>query len=269
MTNEQILWTVLSSILSGLLGVFISTYYYRRHEDRKYKLSTLQKFVGNRFNLKSEAFTQSLNEIVIVFGDCKNVKLALSKFHESLGNGKEQDALVTLFKSMCEELDVSISEFNDSFFLKPFNTVTKAEHSLERCHEIFKSLMATRASVISPEHVRALNMITIEFPKESYPAVLEAWKVYFDHLNSYPENKIELQAEWQKDIGVRLCQLLKHMGDALGYNFDVVDINKGIYAPKAHAVVELEQQQFRKGVIDFLHGESSVKMEITNMPPSN
>lgn len=129
--------------------------------------------------------------------------------------------------------------------------------------------MATRASVTSPEHVRALNMISIEFPKESYPFVLEAWKVYFDHLNSYPENNAESQPEWKKDMGVYLCQLLKYMGDALGYNFDVVDINKGIYAPKAHAIVELELQQFRKGVIDFLHGDSTVKMEITNMPPSN
>lgn len=59
------------------------------------------------------------------------------------------------------------------------------------------------------------------------------------------------------------------MGDALGYDFDVVDINKGIYAPLAHANVELEQQQFRQGVIDFLQGESAVKMEITNMPQSN
>jgi hypothetical protein len=269
MTNEQILWTVLSSIFSGLLGVFISTYYYRRHEDRKYKLSTLQSFVGNRFNLKSERFSQSLNEIVIVFGDCKDVKIALSKFHDSLGSGKEQDALISLFKAMCQEVNVSISEFNDSFFLNPFNTVTKADQNLDRCHEIFKSLMATRAAILSPEHVRALNMISIEFPKEDYQAVSDAWKIYFDHLNSFPNDSSELQANWRKDTGTHLCQLLKVMGDALGYDFDVVDINKGIYAPLAHANVELEQQQFRQGVIDFLQGESVVKMEITNMPESN
>jgi len=269
MTNEQILWTVLSSLLSGLLGVFISTFYYRRHENRKSKLATLQRFVGNRFDLKSENFSRSLNEIVIVFGDSTKVKSSLSKFHDSLGSGKENDVLVSLFKSMCEEVNVSITEFNDSFFLNPFNTVTKAEKNLERCHEIFKTLMATRAAIISPEHVRALNMISIEFPKENYPNVLNTWKVYFDHLNSYPTDKVELQAAWQKDIGTHLCKLLKSMGDALGYDFDIVDINKGIYAPQAHAIVELEQRQFRKGVINFLQGDSAIKMELTNLPTND
>ena len=129
--------------------------------------------------------------------------------------------------------------------------------------------MATRAANLSPEHVRALNMISIEFPKESYPTVLDAWKVYFDHLNSFPTDKPELQINWRKDTGTHLCQLLKQMGDALGYDFDVVDINKGIYSPLAYANVELEQQQFRQGVIDFLQGDSAVKMEITNMPQSD
>ena len=55
----------------------------------------------------------------------------------------------------------------------------------ERKKWIFKTLMATRGTPVSPTHVQALNMIELEFsikdPQEK--AVLEAWRVYLDHLS--------------------------------------------------------------------------------------
>lgn len=58
---------------------------------------------------------------------------------------------------------------------------------------LFQALMATRAARLSMEHVRALNMIDIEFYETSKflwfsrqssqdKAVREAWKTYHDHL---------------------------------------------------------------------------------------
>ena len=50
---------------------------------------------------------------------------------------------------------------------------------------IFRTLMATRARRLSPEHVQALNMIDLEFyPKTpSDRAVIAAWKEYRGHLS--------------------------------------------------------------------------------------
>ena len=48
---------------------------------------------------------------------------------------------------------------------------------------IFQALMATRAARVAPTHVQALNMITLVFTKKREQAVLEAWKVYHDHLH--------------------------------------------------------------------------------------
>ena len=59
---------------------------------------------------------------------------------------------------------------------------------------VFTQLMATRAARVSPEHVRAINLIDITFFGErtlfgirkrskTEQSVLDAWKEYHDHLN--------------------------------------------------------------------------------------
>ena len=50
----------------------------------------------------------------------------------------------------------------------------------ERQLWIFKTLMATRASSLSPHHVEALNRIDLEFKAQTKKDkdVIEAWKVY-------------------------------------------------------------------------------------------
>ncbi|HCE3037167.1 TPA: hypothetical protein NG287_004516 [Vibrio parahaemolyticus] len=267
MTTEQIVWTIVSSLLSGLLGVIVSTVYYRRHEARKVKFTTFRSLMANRFDLNSEGFTKAINEIAIVFNDSKPVCKALTEYHLSLGTTQADDAFLKLFKSIARDLNLSMSDFNDSFLFKPFNAVTKASENKLRCHEIFKTLMATRAATVSPEHVKALNMITIEFPEVFFPDVIKLWKVYFDHLHNYPENGTELQQIWTEKSTEHLGNLLKAMGDGLGYSFDIVDIKKGIYAPKAHELLELEQKLFRQGVVQLLYGERSLKTEVVRTSP--
>ncbi len=117
--------TIIASLLSGLIGVIVSSYFYRRYENRKQKLDTLRRLVGNRFaiaegqgsntELSREDFFAALNEVIVMFHDSVPVLDALNKYHES----KSEDYLLRLFKAICKDLDVSY-EFNDSFFTKPF-----------------------------------------------------------------------------------------------------------------------------------------------------
>ncbi len=58
---------ILSSLLSGIIGVVISTIYYRRHEARKIKLDTLTRVIANRYDLKGDEFSRALNEIFVIF----------------------------------------------------------------------------------------------------------------------------------------------------------------------------------------------------------
>ena len=136
----------------------------------------------------------------------------------------------------------------------------------ERKLRVFKTLMATRAATISPDHVQALNMIDLEFNGKKYKKVTDAWKTYLDHLGSYPKDDERLQAIWADKRVDLLARLLSEMGASLGYSFDDVHIKKGIYAPEAHAQTEDELLLIRRGLIRLLYGDAELKMDVTSLP---
>lgn len=130
---------------------------------------------------------------------------------------------------------------------------------------VFKTLMATRGRTLSPEHVQALNMIELEFQKSSEKPILLAWKEYHDHLNSYPregENQKERSALWTQRTDELLANLLIKMGKAFSYEFDTVQIRKGVYSPQGHATAEFELQLLRRFVIEWLAGDRKVSVSI-------
>ncbi len=85
------------------------------------KLDTLKRIVANRYDLKGDEFSRALNEVFVVFQDSSSVMQALSNYHDAIGTANSLDQLLKLFKTMCRDVKVNV-EFNDSFFLKPFNT---------------------------------------------------------------------------------------------------------------------------------------------------
>ncbi len=115
-----------SSIISGLLGVLISTWYYHRSEVRQEKLQIVQKLLGNRNDLKGQPFTEALNQVFVAFHDSDKVLLSLKAFYETIisipiSNELANQKLMELFKAMCEELGISTGPLTDNFFLHAFN----------------------------------------------------------------------------------------------------------------------------------------------------
>lgn len=133
---------------------------------------------------------------------------------------------------------------------------------------IFKTLMATRAATVSAEHVQALNMIDLEFRGKRYKNVTTAWKIYLDHLGSYPTDDEKLQPSWGDRRVTLLTTLLLEMGRSLGYEFDEVHVKKGIYAPEAHGRLEDEHMLIRRGLLRLLYGDAALKMNVTSFPVS-
>ncbi|AEF03283.1 DUF6680 family protein [Alteromonas naphthalenivorans] len=123
--------TVISSLLSGIIGVGISTWYYRRYESRKQKIELLRKIVGFRFALTEKTspeakaqFFSALSEIVILFHDCPAIIQALNNMHRELAvPNRMHDNLVSLFKAICKEMGISHAGLNDDFFLRPFTPI--------------------------------------------------------------------------------------------------------------------------------------------------
>lgn len=131
---------------------------------------------------------------------------------------------------------------------------------------IFKTLMATRAAVLTPEHVQALNMIDLEFRGEEYRNVTGAWKTYLDHLSSFPKDDKTREPVWSgRSVDLQVALLIA-MGRALGYAFDDVQVKKGIYFPEAHGTIDTEIKLIRRGLVEMLFGERALKMNVTGFP---
>jgi hypothetical protein len=137
----------------------------------------------------------------------------------------------------------------------------------DRQLHIFRILMATRATSLSPGHVEALNLIDIEFrnnkPRER--RVTNAWKVYLDNLSNKPEGDDETRA-WATRNEDLLTRLLWEMGNCLGYDFDEVHIRRGAYIPIGLSNIEREWHFIRQAFVKVLGGETALPMRVTDFP---
>jgi hypothetical protein len=117
------LWLI-ANLASGLVGAIITTIVYARRETRKLKVDTLKRFAANRYDLKGDEFSRALNEVFVVFNDDAAVMQSLQRFHDSVTSrsADTEDRLIKLYKAMCDATEIKYGDFNDSFFLKPFNT---------------------------------------------------------------------------------------------------------------------------------------------------
>lgn len=138
----------------------------------------------------------------------------------------------------------------------------------ERQLTIFKTLMATRATGLSHDHVQELNLIDLEFQGHRFKNIRETWKSYLDLLGDYPKGD-DTQARlpvWNEKKADLLANLLMEMGKPLGYHFDAVHVKKGIYLPEGHTNLETEHALIRRGVLRLLFGDSSLKMDVQSLP---
>jgi hypothetical protein len=140
----------------------------------------------------------------------------------------------------------------------------QAEKWLERRHAkrkgkdyIFRTLMATRAARISPEHVKALNMIDLEFygGRNKEKRVREAWRAYLDHLNVQYDKDHAAASEIRRDE--LFVDLLYQMALCLGFDFDKTHIKNSTYSPVAHGNLELDQNSIRLGLVNILTGKAA------------
>ncbi|MGN6691453.1 MAG: DUF6680 family protein [Sphingopyxis sp.] len=134
----------------------------------------------------------------------------------------------------------------------------------ERRTAIFRTLMATRSAVLSPEHVQALNAIPVEFygSKGRMKSINDAWKLFLDH---HVPGVATTEAWWQKRQDLFL-DLLHMVSEFLGYDFSRAQLSRDIYSPQAHSELENEQTIIRKGLVKLFNGEAALPMVVTEFP---
>lgn len=131
--------------------------------------------------------------------------------------------------------------------------------------QIFRTLMATRATPLYPQHVEALNMIDIEFFENK--KVTEAWKLLLDNFANYPKDlkdpnyqtKLDTSADKSSEL---FTDLLYEMAKSLNYDFDKVHLKRGAYIPQGHTDFELEQNFIRRSLVQLFLGQKSIPINI-------
>ena len=145
-------------------------------------------------------------------------------------------------------------------------SLNRRRASKERKLHIFRTLMSTRGANLAPAHVDALNLIDIEFHGRSRKdkRVVEAWKMYLDHLNDrdYPRES------WGARRVELFIVLLHRMAIRLGYDFDQSHLKNTSYFPEGYGTTMAEQDAIRKAALEVLSGRTALPMYLVNVPPA-
>jgi len=142
---------------------------------------------------------------------------------------------------------------------------------------VFDMLMATRATRVSSEHVQALNAIDIQFrgsgwrtPTAREREVLRRWRIYADHLGiKIDENDNAAIRLWNITGDDLFTDVLEAMAKALGYNFDRVELKRGVYWPKAHGDAEIRQRFIEGTLANVLTGQTPLSLKVVEFPASD
>ncbi len=137
----------------------------------------------------------------------------------------------------------------------------------ERRLAIFRTLMATRAAMLSPQHVEALNAVPVEFYGSSgkLKQINDAWKLYLDH---HTTDGPATDAWAQKRLDL-FQDMLHLMSQFLGYNFSKAQLARDIYSPRAHGDLETEQTIIRRGLVGLFKGDIALPLVVKEFPAAD
>jgi len=132
-----------------------------------------------------------------------------------------------------------------------------------RRENVFKALMITRASRLNREHVIGLNSIDVEFygKDKKSKEVVDAWKIYLDHLanNDFKDKALDA---WLNKGTELLVSLLEKMAISLDYDFDKYSIKNTSYMPQYYGQLEDEQTILRESLVGLFLGKTSIPITV-------
>ena len=134
----------------------------------------------------------------------------------------------------------------------------------DRRLNIFRTLMANRASVTNAEFIKALNLIEIDFHGEV--RVLNAWKDYFKNLGesfAIDDPRIRQLSEKRHRLFV---VLLDTIAKSVGIKIEQLSILDGGYYPDGAVRVEAEQAAIRELFAGIAEGRRVLPIMVVNPP---
>ena len=127
MTNEAILVTLVSSVISGLAGVAIAAWFFYRIERYKLKLDLARRLFGYRHSIMGEGFSTAMNEVFVVFAGEEEVIQNMGRLYsviETPGKPNLEVVFSDFLKSVAKSAGLGKAKLNDAYFIKTFNAKT-------------------------------------------------------------------------------------------------------------------------------------------------
>lgn len=131
---------------------------------------------------------------------------------------------------------------------------------------IFRTLMATRRSFLSMEHIGALNQVELDFQKDK--SVMTAYRNYMRHLST-PFDTKDNDRITQERLSLR-TKILSEMAKSLRIKVEQLDIFEGGYMPQRYVDIETEQAAIRRLLVELVEGKRPLPIEIRTgeLPPT-
>jgi hypothetical protein len=153
--------------------------------------------------------------------------------------------------------------------------IERAGENRRRKLHCFYTLMATRATRISNDHVQALNVIELEFNRGWFrnrskeKAVVDAWRIHLDNLNQqFPDETDSASIKvWVERCEVSFNELLYSMAQAVGYKeFDRVQLKRGAYYTRGQGELDQTQRAILINLAKVLAGQQPIGMNVVAFP---
>lgn len=128
-----------------------------------------------------------------------------------------------------------------------------------RQNEILTSLMRTRATRLSAEHVGALNIIQLEFHEKE--PIITAYQKYIEHLSA-PLPPVDEQSHFFEQREGLFLTLITEIAKHLHYTFDKRDLDTLSYSPKGWYDQETVQIQNSFMLAELLTGKRALPITL-------
>lgn len=144
-----------------------------------------------------------------------------------------------------------------------------AERKRRRVH-VFRTLLATRRTAITQDHVTGINLIEVEFFK--VPSVMAAWRKYMDHLSSGPTDRqmtVQEHIDSEDKRTDLLARLLEKIGKKVGFKMSEIDLKRGGYAPGGWQSRDYAEYQMRSAVTSVFEGRTAIRVLSEQVSPES
>ncbi len=124
----------------------------------------------------------------------------------------------------------------------------KIREEQEQQKRVFFTLMSTRATPLSAEHINALNSIPVVYGGQHGRKIREAWQSLLTQFNSDAE-----AAGWQERVNDIKADLLREIADLVGFNqFTTDSLKREMYYPKYYHDIEVDNMKIRRALVHIL-----------------